>query len=148
MLELKDNASLSPSLFQQCQRFCLQDSFESVCNCFVTTFLDDDSNKNGLKSCNMTSGGKASLEMRMPAGKTNVVIKMIEPPSVLAADYTCVNGVIEALDAGNRTCDCNVQCDQIEFNLQISQTTYPSMQYTVRILTSLFPMKMYLNCRL
>ena len=47
-------------------------------------------------------------------------------------DVDCVNAVIEEMDAGQRTCTCNVECEELNYELSITQSLWPSKQYEVR----------------
>ena len=48
-----------------------------------------------------------------------------------STDATCVESVIEQVDAGQRTCLCNVDCEELDYELSISQAIWPSRQYEV-----------------
>ena len=48
-----------------------------------------------------------------------------------STDATCVNSVIEQIDGGQRTCLCNVDCEELDYELSISQAIWPSRQYEV-----------------
>ena len=47
------------------------------------------------------------------------------------ADLDCVDSVINQLDSGERECMCNVECDELDYKLSVSQSVWPSKQYEV-----------------
>ena len=47
------------------------------------------------------------------------------------SDVDCVDSVIEEMDVGLRTCMCNVECNELDYKLSISQSSWPSKQYEV-----------------
>ena len=49
------------------------------------------------------------------------------------SDVDCVGSVIEEMDAGQKKCQCNVECEELDYQLSISQALWPSNQYEVRI---------------
>ena len=53
-------------------------------------------------------------------------------------DVDCVNAVIEEMDAGQRTCTCNVECEELNIELSITQSVWPSKQYEVKAVSSEF----------
>jgi hypothetical protein len=44
-------------------------------------------------------------------------------------DYACVIGIIAQLDAGTRTCECSVECDEIGYDASLSASQWPSYQF-------------------
>ena len=48
-----------------------------------------------------------------------------------STDATCVKSVVQQLDGGQRTCLCNVECEEQDYDLSISQAMWPSWQYQV-----------------
>ncbi len=89
-----------------CQRICLLSTFSEDCQCIHPTFLDDESNK-------------------------------VNPPCDVSSDgehYECVNNIYDELDVGARECQCNVECDETDYDLAVSQAAFPSLKYEVMIL--------------
>ena len=60
--------------------------------------------RNGLLPCDIVSGG---------------------------SDTECVGSVIEQIDAGQKKCQCNVECEELDYQVAISQALWPSTQYEV-----------------
>ena len=53
-------------------------------------------------------------------------------------DAECVNAVIEEMDAGQRSCTCNVECEELNYELSITQSAWPAKQYEVKAVCSEF----------
>ena len=51
------------------------------------------------------------------------------------SDIDCVNAVIEEMDAGERNCTCNLECEELIYELSVTQSDWPSEQYEVKIMT-------------
>ena len=49
------------------------------------------------------------------------------------SDIDCVNAVIEEMDAGKRNCTCNLECEELIYELSVTQSDWPSEQYEVKI---------------
>ena len=47
------------------------------------------------------------------------------------SDFVCVVNVINEIDDGQRKCQCNVECSELDYQLSISQAVWPSKQYEV-----------------
>lgn len=45
------------------------------------------------------------------------------------SDMECVIGVIKSMDAGDLTCECNVECEVTDFKVATSLADWPSKQY-------------------
>ncbi len=69
------------------------------CGCFHPNFLDDDANRIGLQPCDLVRDGR---------------------------DFSCVNTVINQLDAGARTCQCNSKCSSTSYHSYNSQVVWPA----------------------
>ena len=61
--------------------------------------------RNGTEPCDLTSNG---------------------------TDIDCVNAVIEEMDAGQRNCTCNLECEELIYELSVTQLDWPSEQYEVK----------------
>ena len=46
----------------QCQRFCLQSSFQQICDCYHPYFLDYDANRRGKQACDLENDDAACTE--------------------------------------------------------------------------------------
>ena len=60
-------------------------------------------------------------------------------------DIECVNAVIEEMDAGQRKCTCNVECEELNYELSITQSDWPSKQYEVKAVSPDFRNKKHLT---
>ena len=85
--------------------------------CITSYHLSDLSNaqkmcRNGTEPCDLTSDG---------------------------SDINCVNAVIEEMDAGQRNCTCNLECEELIYELSVTQSDWPSEQYEVK--TIMFDIK-------
>ena len=47
-------------------------------------------------------------------------------------DEECVSSVIEEMDSGQRECQCNAECNELDFKVSISQAQWPSKQFEVK----------------
>ena len=49
-----------------------------------------------------------------------------------ANESTCVNRVVRELDQGLRECTCNVECEETEYKVMLSQSIWPAQYQEVR----------------
>ena len=76
-----------------------------ACGCFHPMFLDkDDEESLERPACNLTN---------------------------YSNDTTCVERVTYQLDNGIRQCLCRPNCNETDYELFLSQSRWPSKQYTV-----------------
>ena len=73
-------------------------------DCHLLTTLVETLPRNDKGPCNITSGG---------------------------SDVDCVESVIEEMSSKQRRCMCNLECNEIDYKLMISQSVWPSKQYEV-----------------
>ncbi|XP_059085144.1 degenerin-like protein asic-1 isoform X3 [Tigriopus californicus] len=88
-----------------CQRFCLMTTFQDTCGCFHPHFLEGDMNRGDFLPCSLTHGSNQS---------------------------ECITRVIEEVDVGVRNCSCKVECLESDYKLSLSQSQWPSTQFSVR----------------
>ena len=85
-----------------CSRVCLQDAIQTDCECFHPLFLDSDKMRNEMKPCDLREGNTES---------------------------DCVFDVMYQLDNSLRNCSCEVDCTETDYELSISESKWPSLQY-------------------
>ena len=49
----------------------------------------------------------------------------------IGENQVCADELIGELDIGDRSCQCGVGCSAIEYQLSLSQSSWPSKQYEV-----------------
>ncbi|TRY80052.1 hypothetical protein TCAL_06774 [Tigriopus californicus] len=86
-----------------CQRFCLMTTFQDTCGCFHPHFLEGDMNRGDFLPCSLTHGSNQS---------------------------ECITRVIEEVDVGVRNCSCKVECLESDYKLSLSQSQWPSTQFS------------------
>ena len=142
VLELNNDYCFS----QQCRRFCLFDHFRSQCGCFFSSYLDSDSNRAMFQISKWYWENCVSLHHKNELTSTQwycfywwFIFETLLRNDLLPCDITsggsdedCVGSVIEEMDAGQKKCQCNVQCEELDYQLSISQALWPSNQYEVR----------------
>ena len=46
-------------------------------------------------------------------------------------DSACVEGLMQQFDSGDRTCQCNPACFELDYEISLSSATWPANQYKV-----------------
>ena len=62
-------------------------------------------------------------------------MKLGKPPCNLtksSSDLICVERIMYELDNGLRNCSCGPTCNEIDYEVSLSQSEWPSKQYTVQ----------------
>ena len=59
------------------------------------------------------------------------MIIFVHLSSTLDANKQCTDAVLQALDQGNRTCPCGVDCKEIAYEYKMSASLWPSRYYEV-----------------
>ena len=70
---------------------------------------------------------KPNLVLRLGWGFDNM--KLLD--SVIGNDSACVDDVMDMFENVDMTCDCNPACVELDYEIIISEATWPSKQYTV-----------------
>ena len=92
------------NFYKKKSKACSHSSILEACGCFHPMFLDKDEVPLDKPACNLTN------------------------PST---DTTCVEIVTYQLDNGIRKCVCGPNCNETDYELFLSQSRWPSKQYTV-----------------
>ena len=109
------------------------------CECIHPLYLDFDNLRNHLsanetnplKPCNLTQGGKYCHIWRSDHRIIENIIIFIHVFLKLDANKQCTDKVLQALDQGNRTCPCGVDCEEIAYDYKMSASLWPSRYYEV-----------------
>ena len=103
---------------QQCKRFCFLSSIISDCGCFHPQYLDTDDLT--VKPCNLQSNSK-------------ILKKLFSNKQFSSSgnDSICVEGLMQQFDNGDRKCQCNPACFELDYEISLSSATWPAKQYKV-----------------
>ena len=108
----------------QCQRFCLQSSFQQLCGCYHPYFLDYDANRRGKQACDLETDDAAC---------TDDVVYLLDQAGITIhfpyiTTFRTSHDFVSQLQ-GELECNCGVECEQTEYITQSSQAVWPSEQY-------------------
>ena len=108
----------------QCQRFCLQSSFQQLCGCYHPYFLDYDANRKGKQACDLETDDAAC---------TDDVVYLLDQAGITMhfpyiTTFRTAHDFVSQLQ-GELECNCGVECEQTEYITQSSQAVWPSEQY-------------------